>query len=110
MPPLDEQRNTTYDGHVHGGECLRLATGALLEPGAHHRQHGLRASYHNTNNGHYSANLNYLATTGVDSSPLHALANGVSGRNGVYAYGSTSLFPTQTWSAANYWPDVMFQL
>ena len=66
------------------------------------------ASYHALN-GHYSANLNYFATTGVDSPPLHALANGVSGGNGVYAYGSTSLFPTQTWSTANYWVDVVFQ-
>jgi hypothetical protein len=52
-------------------------------------------SYH-ANNGHYSADLNYFATTGVDSPPLHALANGVSGGNGVYAYGTTSLFPNQT--------------
>ena len=58
--------------------------------------------------GHYSANLNYFATA-VDSPPLHALANGVSGGNGVYAYGSTSLFPAQTYSSANYWVDVMFQ-
>ena len=65
------------------------------------------ASYH-ANSGHYSADLNYFATTGVDSPPLHALANGVSGANGVYAYGSTSLFPTQTWSTANYWVDVAF--
>ena len=92
-----------------GGDRLRLAEGALLEPGTHHRQHGLRASYH-ANNGHYSANLDYFATTGVHSPPLHALANGVSGGNGVYASGSTSLFPIQTWSTANYWADVMFQL
>ena len=65
-------------------------------------------SYH-ANSGHYSADVNYFATTGVDSPPLHALANGVSGGNGVYAYGSTSLFPTQTWFAANYWVDVVFQ-
>ena len=65
-------------------------------------------SYH-ANNGHYSADLNYFTTTGVDSPPLHAPANGVSGGNGVYGYGSTSVFPTQTWSAANYWVDVVFQ-
>jgi hypothetical protein len=65
------------------------------------------ASYHVVN-GHYSANLNYFAT-GVDSPPLHALASGVSGGNGVYAYGATSLFPTQTYNAANYWVDVLFQ-
>jgi hypothetical protein len=66
------------------------------------------ASYH-ANNGHYSADLNFFATTGVDRPPLHALANGVSGSNGVYAYGSTSLFPTQTYFATNYWVDVIFQ-
>jgi hypothetical protein len=65
------------------------------------------ASYHALN-GHYSANLNNFAT-GVDNSPLHALSNGVSGGNGVYAYGSTSLFPAQTYNAANYWVDVVFQ-
>src|SRR5262249_22570680 len=38
-------------------------------------------------NGHYSATLDYFATQGVDTPPLHALADGVSGGNGVYAYG-----------------------
>ena len=47
-------------------------------------------------NGHYSGNLDYFATQGVDTPPLHALANGVSGGNGVYAYGATSTFPTNT--------------
>ena len=65
------------------------------------------ASYHALN-GHYSFGLNYFATTGVDSPPLHALANGVSGGNGVYAYGASSVFPTQTYNAANYWVDVVF--
>ena len=66
------------------------------------------ASYH-VLNGHYSFNSNYFATTGVDNPPLHALANGVSGGNGVYAYGSTSLFPSQAYNATNYWVDVVFQ-
>jgi Domain of unknown function (DUF4082)/Bacterial Ig-like domain (group 2)/Putative Ig domain len=65
------------------------------------------ASYRSPN-GHYSANLNYFATQGVDNPPLHALATGVSGGNGVYAYGATSTFPTNTYNAANYWVDVMF--
>ena len=38
----------------------------------------------------------------------HALANGVSGGNGVYAYGTTSAFPNQTYDSANYWVDVVF--
>ena len=66
------------------------------------------ASYH-APNGHYSEDLNYFTTQGVDNPPLHALANGVAGGNGVYAYGSGSVFPNQAWNAANYWVDVVFQ-
>ncbi len=32
----------------------------------------------------------------------------VAGGDGVYAYGSTSTFPTNTFKAANYWVDVVF--
>ena len=56
--------------------------------------------------GHYSVNGPTLAN-GVDNSPLHALANGTSA-NGVYIYGSTSRFPTNTYQASNYWVDVLF--
>ena len=67
------------------------------------------ASYH-ANNGHYSYDNNYFSVNGVDNPPLHALANGVSGGNGVYAYGSSSIFPNQTWNACNYWVDVVWQI
>ena len=66
------------------------------------------ASYH-ASNGHYSADLNYFLAKGADSPPLHALTNGVSGGNGVYVYSAGSAFPNQTWSAANYWVDVVLQ-
>jgi hypothetical protein len=66
------------------------------------------ASYH-TNVGHYSDDENYFSGKGVDSPPLHALADGVSGFNGVYAYGSSSAFPNQGWHGSNYWVDVVFQ-
>jgi len=59
-------------------------------------------------NGHYSGNLNYFATHGVDTPPLHALANGVAGGNGVYAYGGANSFPNSTYQALNYWVDVVF--
>jgi beta-lactam-binding protein with PASTA domain len=64
------------------------------------------ASYH-TNVGNYAVNVNYFATTGIDNAPLHALATGVSGGNGVFIYGA-SAFPTQTFNASNYWVDVVF--
>ena len=66
------------------------------------------ASYH-TNTGHYSDDQNYFAGKGMDSPPLHALADGVSGVNGVYAYGSSSSFPSNGWNSSNYWVDVVFQ-
>ena len=66
------------------------------------------ASYHTTT-GHYSINANYFASTGADNAPLHALATGVSGGNGVYRYGASNVFPNQTWNASNYWVDVVFQ-
>ncbi|HVN84919.1 MAG TPA: DUF4082 domain-containing protein, partial [Candidatus Binatia bacterium] len=64
------------------------------------------ASYHTTA-GHYAGDVDYFATAGVDNPPLHGLANGVSGGNGVYAYGA-SAFPTNTYRSANYWVDVLF--
>jgi len=59
-------------------------------------------------NGHYSGNLDVFAGQGVDNAPLHALANGVSGGNGVFTYGATSVFPTTTYRTLNYWVDVIF--
>jgi hypothetical protein len=64
------------------------------------------ASYH-TDVGHFSEDLNYFAASGVDNSPLHALANGAGG-NGVYTFASTSAFPALTYNAANFWVDVVF--
>jgi hypothetical protein len=65
------------------------------------------ASYH-APGGHYAGDNNYFASGGVDSGPLHALANGVDGPDGVYAYASTSTFPTSTYLSSNYWVDVAF--
>jgi hypothetical protein len=63
------------------------------------------ASYH-TNSGHYSVTGGYFASAGVDTPPLHALANTASA-NGVFLYGATG-FPTGTYNATNYWVDVVF--
>lgn len=63
------------------------------------------ASYY-APNGHYAADLNGL-TNGKDSSPLHAVSNAESS-NGLYIYVSGGGFPTQTYSAINYWVDVIF--
>jgi hypothetical protein len=65
------------------------------------------ASYH-TDVGHYSDDENFFAAAGVDSPPLHALHTGTLGANGVYAYGSGSIFPSVDFSSSNYWVDVVF--
>ena len=66
------------------------------------------ASYHTT--GAYVATNNFF-TTAVTSGVLTAPSTTTAGGNGVYAYGGTStagIFPTNTFSAANYWADVVF--
>jgi hypothetical protein len=56
--------------------------------------------------GHYSASGQGFAGA-TNSPPLHALATSTS-PNGVYAYSSSSTFPTNTYNATNYWVDVLF--
>jgi len=58
--------------------------------------------------GRYSVNNGYFASNGVDNAPLHALANGIDGANGVYRYGAGGGYPTNTWQSSNYWVDVVF--
>jgi hypothetical protein len=59
------------------------------------------ASYHTS--GHYSVDQNYF---------MSSLSNGAlmapGGNNGVYAYGTGSIFPTSAFNANNYWVDVVF--
>ncbi|WP_338279354.1 DUF4082 domain-containing protein [Corallococcus caeni] len=54
--------------------------------------------------GHYAVTGNGFASA-LDAPPLHAEAV----TNGLYRYGSTSGFPTNTFNASNYWVDVAFQ-
>src|SRR5439155_7449351 len=58
--------------------------------------------------GHYADNSPYFASGGFDNAPLHALADGVDGANGVYAYGANGTFPVNSFNSANYWVDVVF--
>ena len=64
------------------------------------------ASYHTS--GNYSADPN-LFSSPVSNGPLTAPSSNTSGGNGVYAYGSDSLFPTNSFNATSYGVDVLFR-
>jgi hypothetical protein len=69
------------------------------------------ASYH-APSGHYAALSDYFALVGHDNGPLHALADGVDGENGIFQYGpSGGLFSEGTplsFHSTNYLVDVVF--
>ncbi|MFE9257677.1 DUF4082 domain-containing protein [Streptomyces sp. NPDC006879] len=64
------------------------------------------ASYH-APNGNYSVDGGYF-TSAHRSYPLVATADGTNGANGVYKYGSSSSFPTNTFGSVNYWVGPVF--
>ncbi|GAA2020731.1 hypothetical protein GCM10009740_06450 [Terrabacter terrae] len=58
--------------------------------------------------GHYAGDNNTFAAAGVDNPPLHALQDGTSGGNGMFAYNNVSAFPNNSYLSSNYWVDVVF--
>ncbi|WP_245291042.1 DUF4082 domain-containing protein [Methylobacterium aquaticum] len=92
----------TFTGETASGwQTATFSNPVSITPGATYT-----ASYH-TNAGRYSNTANAFANA-VTSGPLTAPASDTSGGNGVFAYGSTSLFPTQSFNRSNYWVDVVF--
>ncbi len=63
------------------------------------------ATYH-ASDGYYTSTESGMSS-GVNNPPLHALADGIAGGNGVYGVGA-SAFPLQTYISSNYWVDVVF--
>lgn len=53
--------------------------------------------------GRYASTENF---TGTDSAPQLTIP---ATNSGVYSYGATSSFPSQTWRGSEYWVDVVFQ-
>ena len=58
--------------------------------------------------GHYSVDSGYFATQGAGIAPLTAPASTSTAPNGIYAYSSTSTFPSNVSNNSNYWVDPVF--
>jgi hypothetical protein len=59
--------------------------------------------------GDFALDRNYFAGTGVSNPPLQALADGGTGAgDGLYMYGTSSQFPSNSFQSSNYWVDVVF--
>ena len=65
-------------------------------------------SYH-AQNGMYSVDAGYFASSGFNNGPLQALADGEDGGNGLFEYAPGGVFPTFSFNSANYWVDVVFE-
>ncbi len=65
------------------------------------------ASYHS--NGFYAATPNYFATNHTNGPLTAPASSGTAAETASIAYGSGSLFPTATYSATNYWVDVLYR-
>jgi hypothetical protein len=84
-----------------GWQQVNLSTPVTLAPGTTYI-----VSYHT--NGLYSASPAYFSSAHTNGA-LTALANSTSNGNGVYAYGSSSQFPTNSSNATNYWVDIVLK-
>ena len=105
--PVDPVRDQAGHGDLHQRDRHRLAAGQLRHARCRSPPAPTYVASYLAPNGRYAADGGYF-TTGMDRAPLHALRDGVSGGNGVYAYGTTSTFPDNTWNSTNYWVDVVF--
>lgn len=84
-----------------GWQQLKFATPVPVTAGTSYV-----ASYH-APNGNYSVDGGYF--TGAHRSyPLVAPADGSGGANGLYKYGATTTFPSNTFGSVNYWVGPVF--
>jgi len=91
----------TFTGETASGwQTLTFASPVAVTAGTQYV-----VSYH-APSGHYSVDAGYFTNT-HNYYPLSAPASGNLG-NGMYSYGPTTMFPTNTYNAANYWVDPVF--
>jgi hypothetical protein len=58
--------------------------------------------------GHYAADAGYFTAGGAGQPPIQAQQSTSASANGVYAYGSSTLFPNNSYNDTNYWVDPVF--
>lgn len=63
-------------------------------------------SYH-TDSSYFAFTPNGLSSE-LTNGPLHLLANGTSGADGVFNYSYNTVFPTQGYESGSYWVDAVF--
>ncbi len=98
-------RHAAGDGHLHhetatGWQTVTFATPVSVTAGTTYV-----ASYF-TPTGHYAVHQQRLPF-GFDT-PRCTRWPTASAPNGVYAHGTTSAFPANSYNATNYWVDVLF--
>nr|WP_245283135.1 DUF4082 domain-containing protein [Bradyrhizobium sp. WSM2793] len=86
---------------ANGWQQVNFATPVTIMPGTTYV-----ASYHTA--GNYAADPGLLANA-ITNGPLSAPSSASIGGNGVFAYGTESLFPTNTYNATSYGVDVVFR-
>jgi hypothetical protein len=95
--------SVTFQGESDTGwQQMNLATPVQITAGQTYI-----ASYHTS--GHYAIDKFFFQNGPVVADPLTALQDGTDGGNGVYAYGPSGSFPSNTFGSSNYWVDVVFQ-
>jgi VCBS repeat-containing protein len=91
----------TFAGETASGwQQVNFASPVYVKPGTIYV-----ASYHAPNGG-YAVDQNYFQS-GLNAVPFNVPANSITA-NGLYAYGPTTRFPTNSYQASNYWVDAVF--
>ncbi len=106
----------THIGHLWNSEGALLASATFTEESAYGWQsvrfqkpvqmepHTVYIASYYAPNGGYAEAEHFFESGPVVNGPLTALQ----GVNGVYKYGTTSEFPTETYRSSNYYVDVMY--
>ena len=115
--PVDRRRPAPRAGDVQRRDGLRLAVGHVRRARHGPAEHDLRRLVLRAQRA-LRGDVRVLlprarrpartAAATADAPPVHAVRNSGTTVNGLYGYGSSSVFPTASYKASNYWVDVMF--